>query len=92
MNNRLLNNYLLYIGLILFLIGVFTFEYELGTPLSILGIVLISLSQIKKKKKIKNQEFNIEDARKIIICPNCGAKNVVKNSNSKCEYCNSYIE
>ena len=30
-------------------------------------------------------ELNIEE--KVVICPNCGAKNTVLTDNSKCDYC-----
>lgn len=35
---------------------------------------------------------NLEEIKKIIICPNCGAKNIVNANNSKCKYCDAYIE
>lgn len=35
---------------------------------------------------------NLNDVKKIIICPSCGAKNVVLATKSKCQYCDSYLE
>lgn len=62
-------------------------------------------TKIKHTKKIYHSKnniaenfFNVEDVnnleeiKKIIICPNCGAKNIVNANNSKCKYCDSYIE
>lgn len=52
---------------------------------------------IKKQKNTTNtfvdQELNdLGDVRKIIICPNCGSKNVLKRKNSRCQHCDAYIE
>lgn len=50
------------------------------------------------KNNISENFFNVEDVnnleeiKKIIICPNCGAKNIVNAHNSKCKYCDAYIE
>ena len=91
MKNKTKNNSLLYIGIMLLLLGFLFFE-SFGFSLCGIGFLLICISRLKKRHKNNNKDINIEDVRKIIICPNCGAKNVVRNSNSKCDYCDSYIE
>ena len=52
---------------------------------------------INNKKNTANtfvdQELDdLGDVRKIIICPNCGSKNVLKRKNSRCQHCDAYIE
>lgn len=89
---KLLKNYLLYIGTILLILGFIFFKNKFGMPLAIIGIILITIWKLSNKTSKIDKEINMEDVRKIIKCPNCGAQNIIKNSNSKCEYCDSFIE
>lgn len=50
--------------------------------------------QKKNNKKLFDEQSinNLNNVKKIIICPNCGSKNVTKIKNSRCQYCDAYIE
>ena len=90
--SHLLKKYLLYIGTILLILGFLFLKNKVGIPLAAIGIILIILWKLPNKSLKVDKEINIEDVRKIIKCPNCGAQNIIKNSNGKCEYCDSFIE